>query len=239
MEKIWFICSSKDKKVSGPFTDDEVKSMHTSGQVTDECHIWWKGQKEWLAVNTWLSHSNQIVKNENSKEKNAVWYVDLGGGQPVGPLTQNELIDTLKGVSKLAKIRLWTVGIEKWTSIFEFSDVMDQLGMSRREHERVPLMGAVAVSRPGDNSTPTMMRAVTISVSGLGLMDARSLNKGEEVYVLIKSPEFSAPIRTRAMTVYVTPSGHAGLKFAQLQPEVQSIIFDYVRKFSASQSKAA
>ena len=232
MGKIWFLYSSLDKKVSGPFVSDEVHQKINSGEITPDCNIWWKGQREWLSVKVWINSGEKILENQNEKTKIAVWYLDLGG-EPVGPLTQREMIENLRENKNLARVKLWTIGLKNWKSIYEFGDVMDEMGMSRRENARAPLMASVQIIRQGENEAPILLKVATISVAGIGINDALVLSKGEEIQVVLKSSEFSTPIRARANVIYVSANGHAGIKFQQLQPEIQSLIYDYIRKFSS------
>ncbi len=233
MEKIWFLYSSIDKKVSGPFVSDDVHRKLSAGEITPDCNIWWKGQREWLSVHTWISSGEKLLKSQKEKSNSAIWYLDLGG-EPTGPLTQSEMIDSLRGHQNFNRIRLWTVGMKTWKSIFEFSEVMDALGVSRREHTRAPLIANVQLNRAGDSEISIVLKAATLSIAGVGLNNANSLIKGEELQIMIKSDEFSAPIRARVIVIYVSSNGNAGLKFQQLQPESQSIIYDYIRKFTTS-----
>ncbi len=230
MEKILFLYSSQHKKVSGPFRFDEVNQKIESGEITGACNIWWKGQREWLSIETWISRDKSIQTEEN-KINSPVWYVDISG-QPIGPLTQNEMLESIQNVENLARVRLWTVGEKNWKNVYEYPHVMEELGMSRRENLRAPLMGTILISRPGENSAPLTMKAVSISIAGVGCSDAQALSKGEDLQIIVKSSEFATPIRARATTIYVGKNGNAGLKFSQLQPETQSIIFDYVKKFA-------
>ena len=235
MEKIWFLYSSIDKKVSGPFVSDDVHQKLGTGEITLDCSIWWKGQREWLSVRTWISSGEKLLKSQKEKSNNAIWYIDLGG-EPAGPLTQSEMIDSLRGHQNFNRIRLWTVGMKNWKSIFEFSEVMDDLGVSRREHTRAPLIANVQLNRIGDNEAPIVLKAATLSIAGIGLNNASSLMKGEELQIMIQTNEFSAPIRARATVIYVSSNGNAGLKFQQLHPESQSIIYDYIRKFTTEEA---
>lgn len=230
VKKIWFIYTNE--VVSGPFETKAVQDQLTNGSLSAGSFIWWKGQREWMPIHLWQNQLNQILTNEDEKTNSRVWYIDLGsGGQPAGPMTHSEMLAHLRGITNLSKIRLWTVGMPKWTSLFEMSDVVDQLGMSRREHDRAPLMGTVAITAIGGVATTTITRAASISAGGMGISDAQGLTRGDEVQIVIKSPEFTNPIRVLAEVVYVTSQGHAGLRFQHLHSETQSIIFDYVKKF--------
>lgn len=227
--KIWFVYHRDI--VAGPFDTEAVKQQIAAGRWSEDTFIWWKGQREWMPIRLWESQLAQILRTETDKSQSAIWYVDTTGS-PVGPLTQTEMLSHLHGIKNPAKVRLWSVGMNKWTNLFELHEIMDHLGMSRREHDRAPLMGTVAISRMSEDATAMIARAASISVGGMGINDGHGLTRGDNVQLVIKSSEFAQPIRTRATTVYVTAQGFAGLRFANTAPEALSLIHDYVRKFN-------
>lgn len=228
MAQEWFVYS--EKIVTGPFTTEQVDQCLTAGIWSDECFIWWKGQREWMPITAWREQLEKIVKSEAEKSQNPVWYVDIGGSS-VGPLTQNEMITQLRSVSALNNVRLWSVGLNKWTNVFELHEIMEELGISRRENERAPLMATVAISRP-DQQGPVLVKAASLSSAGIGLNDCRFLVKGEQLQLIIKSDEFPHPIRVNGTVAYVTSNGYAGIKFNDVHPEALSFIVDYVKRFN-------
>jgi hypothetical protein len=235
VEKKWFVFSNDI--VSGPFSTENLKDSLNSRQLNANCFVWWKGQREWMSLQTWQQQLEQIIKLENEKSLSPVWYVESGHAA-VGPMTQDEMIENLKSLTNLSRVRLWTTGLAKWTNVFEMHDIMDQMGLSRRENERAPLMGTVAICRIGEEAQPVLARAASISVGGIGLNEAVFLQKGEQVNLLVKSAEFTAPLRIHAIVVYVTAKGYAGLRFENPHPETQSLIFDYVKKFNLNLPEA-
>lgn len=232
---MWFVYSNN--VVSGPFDTTTVQEQLSLGKMDPTCFIWWKGQREWMPIQLWETQLKQILKTEDDRTQSPVWYLDTNGS-PLGPLTQGEMLAHLRGLQNLGRVRLWTVGMNKWTNLFELHDIMDQLGMSRRENARAPLMGTVAVSRLSEDSQPMITRAASISVAGIGINDAHGLTKGDTVQIVLKSPEFPNPIRMQATAVYVTPQGYAGLKFTAVHSETQSLLFDYVKRFNSSGAAA-
>jgi hypothetical protein len=231
----WFIYS--DNVVTGPFTTEQVDQCLSAGIWSGECFVWWKGQREWMPVKNWKEQLATIVKNESEKSQSPVWYVDVGGSS-VGPLTQKEMISHLRGVANLNKTRLWSVGLDKWTNIFELHEVMEELGISRRENDRAPLMGTVAISR-ADQQGPVLVKAASVSIAGMGCNDAGFLVKGEQVQLIIKSNEFPTPLRVTGSVAYVTAQGYAGIRFDTLHPETSTVVFDYVKRFNTPLKKSA
>jgi hypothetical protein len=233
VSKEWFVYSQSI--VAGPFTTDEVQADVSAGRWTNDCFVWWKGQREWMPLTNWRAQVSKILMQEKH-ESSQVWYID-NAGTPVGPLTRSEMLDGLRSVSKYNKVRLWTVGFDKWTNIFDLHDLMDELGLSRREHARAPVMGTVAVTHMGSDST-TLAMAASISTAGMGLNSAGFLTKGEDLQLLVKCNELGQ-LHLQGSVAYVTPQGYAGIRFANVSPELQSIIFDYVKRFQTPAQKAA
>lgn len=229
VSKLWFIYSND--VVTGPFSTEQVQTQLSLGQWSSNCFIWWKGQREWMPIRTWEQQLSKILKKEDENSQSPVWYVD-NGGSPVGPLTQNEMITHLRSIANLGKVRLWSVGMNKWTNLFELHDIMDQLGLSRREHERAPLMGSVALTRAGDTPQTIMGKAAAISIAGMGVNGAHSLQKGDDIQLVVKSHEFAKALHLQGKVMYITPAGYCGIKFNTVHPETQSLIFDYVKKFN-------
>jgi hypothetical protein len=229
VQKIWFVYSNGI--VNGPFDTQKVREGLTQGNWTSSAFVWWKGQREWMPIRIWENQLEKILKAETEKIQSPVWYVDVSGS-PVGPLTQKEMLDHLQGISDLNRVRLWTVGMNKWTNLFDLHNIMDQLGLSRREHERAPLLGTVVVTQNSENAPPIHTRAASISGGGIGLNGAQGLTRGDEVQLLVKSNEFPNPIRVKAVVAYVTSQGYAGLRFLNIHQETSALIFDYVRKFN-------
>jgi hypothetical protein len=240
MAHAWFL-SSQDV-VSGPFSTEQVQLKLGSGQLSAESFIWWKGQREWISVAVWQLQLPQILEASTAQTQKAVWYADIGTA-PLGPLTQTELIQTLKPIGDLGRVRLWAVGMEKWMNLFEVHDVMEMLGISRREFERAPLMGTVAVTRGNEDPKGFVVKAGSLSVAGMGVSNAHELRRGDDIALLIKSKDLASVIHVRGEVVYVTDAGYAGIRFMKVHPETHSLIHDYVKRFTettnASKAKAS
>ena len=229
-QKIWFVHSKEI--VNGPFDTDTVKQQLSQKHWdVDSCLIWCKGQREWLPLNKWQSHLEQGNERVEESAQNPIWYIDNGSGTPVGPLTKQEMFTHLRGMSNIGKVRLWTAGMKHWTILFELPDIVDELGMSRREHNRAPLLGTVAITSISGNASTLITKAATISIGGCGLTEALGLTRGDDIQLVIKSTEFANPLRVQGTVLYVTQKGYAGVKFHQVHSETHALIFDYVKKF--------
>lgn len=232
MAQLWFLYSND--VVTGPFSTDDVHSRLSNNELDSQCFIWWKGQREWIPIATWKAELNSILASLVTNQQKPIWYIDVGAA-PVGPLTRNELIENLRSMTDLGQLRLWAVGMQKWKTLFELHDLMEQLGISRRENDRAPLMGTVAISRPNDEPKSFVAKAASISVAGIGVSNAQNLHRGDDVALLIRSNDIPGNIHLRGEVVYVTEGGHAGIRFDKVHPETHALIHDYVKRFVTDQ----
>jgi hypothetical protein len=238
MPLTWFLYSND--VTSGPFDTEEVRSKLHSGQLGASSYVWRKGQREWMPIQEWEDQLEKLLEAENERSRKPVWYIDLGTS-PIGPLTQSELVENLRGIPDLGHARLWSVGMPKWTSLFALHDIVEMVGLTRRESQRAPLMGSVAVNRSSDDPRGYVLKAASISVGGIGVSGSHDLRKGDEVSLLIKSPDLPKTIHLRGEVAYVTRNGFCGIRFLQVPAETHSILFDFTRKFNppASGSETA
>jgi hypothetical protein len=229
MKAQWFIHSNG--VVLGPFKTDDVNSRITKKEFGADCLVWAKGSNEWLPMNQWSILSAK-ADQETKTVVERVWYCDSGTGQPAGPLTQKELVDHLKGINRWDIVTLWGTGLLKWLPLFEVPEVMDLVGISRRENPRAPLLGEIALTQVGSAIAAHVVPALTISVKGFGIKNAGFLQRGEKVQIAIKSRELPATIHATGEVLYVSRSGDAGIKFVDLSPESLALLVDHIRRFT-------
>jgi hypothetical protein len=236
MKTLWFI--HRDGAVLGPFSGDEVERNIESGSLGPDCLVWARGTNEWSPISEWKSLSSKIYASQKSSDSR-VWYCDSGSGHPIGPLTQGELADHLRGLNRWDIVTLWGTGLVKWLPLFEVPEVMDLVGISRRENPRAPLLGQVALTAVGNNMPAQLLQALTVSVGGFGVKNAGDLNRGDKVQIAIKSPEFSSTVHAIGEIIYVSRTGEAGVKFLDITTENKAIISDHVRRFNDEAAVAA
>ncbi len=230
MKAQWFI--HRDGTVLGPFKSSEVNDRIATSEFGADCLVWARGSNEWLPMSEWKNLSAKML--ETKAVSNRAWYCDSGAGQPAGPLTQNELVEHLKGLNRWDIVTLWGTGLLKWLPLFEVPDVMDLVGISRRENPRAPLLGQIALTSVGSTLPAHVVPALTISVGGFGIKNSGFLQRGEKVQVVIKSRELTASIVAHGEVLYVSRSGDAGIKFLDLTPETRTLIVDHVARFHDS-----
>lgn len=225
MEKMWFVYYHEE--VSGPYSTEDVKKHVLSGRWTADAQVWWKGQKEWLAIDKWHANLDLIMEANRLQGQQPVWYSERAGKQ-TGPLTKTDLIAHLKTLSDVKNVRLWTVGLNHWSNLFEFHEIIHQLGLTKRGYDRAPIMGQVQIQRNGEIIHKPL---ASVSGGGLAIKDSVNFSSGEILTVAIQSPLLIAPVRATAKVMYVESSGYVGLQFQQIHIESKTTLMDYVRQF--------
>jgi hypothetical protein len=231
-ERKWFLFL--DEKVVGPFSKEEVNAQLLANK---NALVWTRGQNEWVSGKR-FEKSAQDVEQAHQKLKTAnerIWKVRVAG-QEMKPMSQPEMMDYLKTREDLSDVFIWTEGYTEWKEIFQIHKIMDELGVSRRKHPRVPIMGTLLCEGAAGQFTA---RVLSISEGGLGITEAINAKIGERFKTILKSPNLFAPIHATVEVVYVSQDGYAGLKFSGLQSESKSAIIEYVRKFSDVKSEGS
>lgn len=225
MERRFFIMS--DGQVSGPFDHQEAENQ---SQKNPGSLIWGRGQLEWLDLIKWKKFLQDFDGQVQTQRKQnlRMWKVRASGVESA-PMPQDSLIGYLKAQQDLNQVQIWTDGYTDWKDVFQIHKIMDELGVSRRTHPRVPIMGTLECEGASGNS---IVKAVSISENGLGVTDAEKFKIGEKFKVQLKSPNLYNAIHATVEVVYVGQDGHAGLKFSSIHSESKSMIVEYVKKFS-------
>lgn len=223
--KIWFILS--EGQVQGPYDPEEIEARLSS--VKDP-QIWGRGQSEWMTPLRW----RQSLKDAGSVAPASIqgqelWKVRIEG-QEKAPMKYDDMIVYLKTLKDYSAVDLAS---EKgvWKEIYALPRVVADLGISRRSHPRVPIVGTLACS--GDKGE-FACRVISISEGGLGVNDARDLQIGQRFESTLTSPNLFVTITSTCEVVYVGNDGYAGLRFVGLPMEFKSSIIEYVNKFTTA-----
>lgn len=224
-DKKWFILT--DGRVTGPFERQEIElqALAMSNPL-----IWGRGQNEWTNVERWQRHLKELDNPDNATRVGIErqWQVKVSGIE-MRPMTHDQMIDYLKDQKDLGEIQIWTEGYSEWKDVYQIHKIMDELGVSRRQHPRVPIMGTLTCEGATGNFNA---RVLSISEGGLGATEAPGVKIGEKFKTTLKSPNLYTPIHATAEIVYVGEDGYAGFKFANLHSESKSAIIEYVKKFT-------
>jgi hypothetical protein len=226
-ERKWFAII--DGQVKGPFQQDDLLNKLTAS--SPNTFIWGRGQNEWLNQEKWHKLLKELSQQDaGNVVQERLWRVHMDGAE-LEPMGHDEMIRILKGKTDLSNIRLWTEGYSEWRDIYQIHKIMDELGVSRRTHPRVPIMGTLLCEGAGGQFNAKLL---SISDGGLGATESGQLKIGERLKVVLKSPNMTAPIHATVEVVYVGADGYFGTKFIALQSESQSLVTEYIKKFLVS-----
>lgn len=225
---LWFVYSNEI--VSGPFTTENIEHGLSRGRWSLTSLIWWKGHREWITIKKWQENLPQILDTFKTKVQRSTWYVEYLNVQK-GPLSWMELKDLITATRNMSQIRLWTMGMKKWATIYEIPEVAKHLEVSRREFPRAPIQGEATIKRGNEE---VICHVAEIGEGGIGLKNVSHLNKGDEIIVTVRSHLLVAPIQGKAVVVYTGKGGYTGLQFDGLNAENRATIIDYVRQFNTA-----
>lgn len=224
-DRKWFILA--DGRITGPFEKTEVE-LNTIGHSA--ALIWGRGHSEWSPLERW----QRILKENENPDKKArsgnerMWQVKVAGAD-IDPMTHDQMIDYLKTLKDLGEVQIWTEGYSEWKDVYQIHKIMDELGVSRRQHPRVPIMGILTCEGTTGNFNA---RVLSVSEGGLGITESPQVKIGEKFKTILKSPNLYTPIHSTVEVVYVGNDGYAGLKFIGLHSESKSAVIEYVKKFT-------
>lgn len=224
MKKVWFIY---DKNfVSGPNTTEHIKNKVIDGDIAKTSLVWWKGQRDWIELENWQNNLTRYEKQIKEPSEEAVWYA-LKDGHTLGPSTKTELITILSNLNNLSKIRVWKKGQEKWATVYQYQDISDQLGITKRKFPRAPILGEVSIMKNGNESYAA---SATISAGGIGLTKAIGLAADDNVELTIRSPLLVLAIKAKAKVKH-NSQNYCGLEFVEISDDAKEIISEYVNQF--------
>src|SRR5690606_7444086 len=140
-------------------------------------------------------------------------------GKDFGPMSFPDLISVVKKQMDVTGIQAWNDSQQEWNEIYLVEKVADELGVSRRVHPRVPIMGTLTCETPHGT---IVVKAISISEGGLGVNEATTLKIGEKYKAVFASPNLYASINCTVEVMYVGAEGYAGLRFFNLPIEAKS-----------------
>ena len=221
----WFIYH--EEVVSGPFSVEKVKEMSHKGQVCPDFLIWSCAQSQWSTLAQWERELPRILKDyENTINKYLQnWYYTYEG-EVHGPFPKKQLIEKILKIKKKKKVSLWTKGMSSWLNIFEFKDILSEVGINRRAHPRVDIDGTAIIKVEGQTHLAQLR---TISAGGCGLTQATNLSIGQRIHIEIQSEQFITPLKAIGEVRYISKNGFVGIKFEQIPMESKSAIIEYIK----------
>lgn len=225
-DKKWFLFN--EGKVTGPMTSQDVEDISLKAKTP---LVWGRGMPEWSSIDKWkrtFSATQVQFAGKTTATPERMWKV-LNQGREMPAMPYSKMMDFLRSLEDLGEVRIWTEGYLDWKEVYQIHKVLDDLGVSRRAHPRVPIMGTVTLENPNQTITTRML---SISEGGMGVADAKNVLIGEKYKITIKSPNLFAPVHAIGEVVFVGDDNYAGLKFVGLPQEPKSAIVEYVKKFT-------
>ena len=228
-DRKWFLCA--DGVVSGPYDQNIVNERVAN---SPQSLIWGRGLPDWISPQKWKKIEGELEKtiSQHRVANERLWKLKVGDEEQP-PMIFEQMLAFLRTRHDYGEMMVWTEGYSEWKELFQIHKIMDELGVPRRRHPRVPLMGQVSC----EGATGIFNgRVLSISEGGLGFTDSEPVKIGEKFKIIIKSPNLYLPIHATAEVVYVGNDGYVGMKFIGLQSESKSAIIEYVKKLVDSGS---
>lgn len=224
----WFILL--EGQVEGPFVDDDIDLKMKNNSA--ESLVWGKGLSEWLTYDMWKNDRAQFEEVKEA-EKEILWsYKKNDQASPWMPLT--DFIKSIQDVPETTELQIANDQEKVFRNLFEYPKLIEELGITRRAHPRVPIMGSLDAEV---NGRAISMRVISISEGGLGVTEAKQLSLGQRFKAQLKSPNLFVAVNCQCEAVYVGQDGYAGIKFHNLNSEFHGAIVEYINKFADVQLK--
>lgn len=219
----WF--TFQNEKVSGPYSTDQLRSLIASGSLSTH-FVWGAVLDQWVQTSQWLANVNDFEKRSRKQAETQMWHYALHGDS-FGPFTKLELIQQLKMQKRISDVSVWTKGMKSWTPIFEQYELLDAIGVNRRQFPRTSIDGRVVVKWEEQTAIGTLQ---VVGEGGMGAAALPMLAPGQFVSVELQSKAFHEPIYAKAEVRSVDTDGVVGFRFVQISAESRSSIVQYVRK---------
>ncbi len=231
----WFVEISDE--VQGPFTTEAIQNRLVGGQLKTTDRIWGRMLEEWRTVGWWQTSLNQLSQVERQVSHPEVWHY-AHNGTTFGPLAWPDLVHNLKtlrasSIDQLVQIMIWTRGMKDWAPVTDFHEIMDALGVNKREAARAKIQGQAVIKSLGNTYIAPLR---TVSEGGFGCDPVPGLFSGEVVTVEFQCGDAKEVVHAKAQVQYVN-DGAIGFRFTQLNVESRGIIVQYVKKSSSDGSK--
>jgi hypothetical protein len=221
----WFVLRNED--VSGPFDTEEIKGMAAQGDLSDRDLVWGRPQTEWRPLSWWtIELPNLLQKTQEVKDLRLWHFASAGTAQ--GPFSRADLVAKLKDIDLSQDLLVWTKGMKAWAPIFEFNDILDEVGVNRRQYPRAEIEGRVAL-KIGQNSFEGTL--ATISEGGFGANKITGLVIGQVLSAELSSDAFYDTIHAKVEVRYFTETGYVGFRFQHLNMESKGAIIQYVKGY--------
>lgn len=226
MVQKWFLMQSE--KVVGPMSADEIDRKLAQGDLKSTDLVWGMGLTTWVSLDQWRNERPRLeaaAKEAIPEPPSETWHYAYDG-KSYGPFSRKDLLQQLKPIDNVPGISLWTKGMKEWAPIFEFHDVLSELGVNKRQIPRAEINGKAILKT---NGVTLVAQLFSVSEGGFSIRLDAGLAAGQNVQAELQSPVFKDPVHAKAEVRY-SANGFIGLKFSQVSAEHQAIIAQHVRQ---------
>jgi hypothetical protein len=218
----WFV--QKDDFIDGPFTTEEVQHRLSVGQLGKQHLIWAAGLDHWQNLQSWLQNLPTLGMDSNIQPIMEAWHFAVNG-QSKGPMTRSELVNQVKDLG-VGDVMVWTKGMKEWAPLYEFHDLLTEIGLNKRQFPRADLDGKAIIK--GNGST-LIAPLLSISEGGFGVALENGVVQGENMNVEIQSPVFRESLHCKAEVRYV--ANHVvGFKFTAINVETKGAVIQFIKQ---------
>ena len=242
----WFL--QFQGQVQGPFTNETLESalVNMGEHNMENTLVWKRGLTEWIKSTKWKLESAHFTNSENTVSpttetttnmpkpfsetftESAFYRVQLNFvDQPL--MSKVELLSFISKLKDISTLSIQNPKNKEWTDVYAYPEIVERLGLSRRKHQRVPILANFSGS--SNKAAAMNVKVVTISEGGMGFTEVFDLKIGDTVEGQVSSPHFFQPLNVNADVIYSGLDGYIGLKFTQINDEAKSAIVDYIKKF--------
>ncbi len=220
----WFFL--KDDDIKGPFSTEQIKAQLANGMLHSEGLIWGNPLKDWISTKRWLQSYKSLVPEGSRSDDLRTWHFAYEN-QAHGPFVRSDLILELRKLrDKTGEVLLWQKGMKNWAPLFDFHDIMEILGVNRRQFPRAPIDGQAIVQAEGQTLIGQLK---TISEGGFGAIRLEGLYSGLHLSVELKSKSLASAVHAKAVVCYSGDDGFVGFKFIHVNREALSVIVQFVK----------
>lgn len=231
----WFV--TQNESVKGPWSAEEVTNWLNAHSNHENLFIFRRGLTEWLTPKAFLDGDLGEEAGEESTQviaEDVLWHY-AHEGVSHGPMPRQELVQQLSRIKNNSTAVLWTRGMKAWVPVYEFSDIMDDIGINRRQYPRIPLTGTVKIQLEQQTFEGS---GQTLSENGFGALMAMPLEPGTLITFEINSPYLNGTLRGRAEVRYVAESLLTGFKFHLLDATTRSTLAEILKQPVRNKSAA-
>lgn len=231
----WFLLQNEN--VTGPHSESEIQTQIASEKLKADTLVWGQPMTAWKTLNVWEKELPQLIASIAVTQTQELWHYAVKGVSK-GPMTRAELINELKNIRTKDEVLVWTKGMKTWVDLYEFHELLDDIGINRRDHPRAPISGSVTLHR--DDTVVMLCFLKSISPGGFSAtLSGNQLAIGQIVTAEIKSNQLPVPITAKAAVQYSAESGLYGFKFKAINMEVKAHIMEYIKTSKTADDRAA